>query len=126
MCCLGGIGLRRALLTLEGHPLAGAVRFMADPLGAAVRFQVEVYDRAASMIDLIAMRTLGDTLQAHTWTKVVENMIAHSGGQAPAGVQHASASLDDEDAKREFWAAFRPTAPIFDLFRDIVVSGGKK
>jgi 2-haloacid dehalogenase len=23
----------------------------------------------------------------------------------------------------EFWAAFRPTAPIFDLFRDIVVSG---
>ena len=26
----------------------------------------------------------------------------------------------------EFWAAFRPTAPIFDLFRDIVVSGEEK
>lgn len=26
----------------------------------------------------------------------------------------------------EFWAAFRPTAPIFDLFRDIVVSGEER
>lgn len=26
----------------------------------------------------------------------------------------------------EFWAAFRPMAPIFDLFRDIVVSGEEK
>lgn len=26
----------------------------------------------------------------------------------------------------EFWAAFRPTAPVFDLFRDIVVSGEEK
>lgn len=26
----------------------------------------------------------------------------------------------------EFWAAFRPTAPIFDLFQDIVVSGEEK
>lgn len=26
----------------------------------------------------------------------------------------------------EFWAMFRPTAPIFDLFRDIVVSGAEK
>jgi 2-haloacid dehalogenase len=26
----------------------------------------------------------------------------------------------------EFWAAFRPTAPIFDLFADIVVSGVEK
>lgn len=26
----------------------------------------------------------------------------------------------------EFWAAFRPTAPIFDLFGDIVVSGEEK
>ncbi len=26
----------------------------------------------------------------------------------------------------EFWAMFRPTAPIFDLFRDIIVSGTEK
>lgn len=26
----------------------------------------------------------------------------------------------------EFWSMFRPTAPVFDLFRDIVVSGAEK
>jgi len=26
----------------------------------------------------------------------------------------------------EFWDMFRPTAPVFDLFRDIVVSGAEK
>ena len=26
----------------------------------------------------------------------------------------------------EFWSGFRPTAPVFDLFQDIVVSGTEK
>jgi uncharacterized protein YbjT (DUF2867 family) len=95
---------RTTLLTLEGHPLAGAVRFLCEDRGAAVRFQVEVYDRAANMIDLIAMRTLGDRLQSHTWTQVVENMITRSRGSAPDGVQHDSASLDEDEARRiEEW-----------------------
>ncbi len=89
---------RVTLLTLEGHPLAGAVRFLTETHGAGVRFQVDVYDRAANVIDLIAMRTLGDRLQSHTWTHVVENMVARSGGQAPDGVQHESTSLDDAEA----------------------------
>jgi len=88
------------LLTLEGHPLAGAVHFSAAPVGSGVRFQVEVFDRAANMLDLIAMRTLGDRLQGQTWTEVVENMIELSGGRAPDGVQHESRSLDEEEAER--------------------------
>lgn len=92
------------LLTLEGHPLAGAVRFLAETRGAAVRFQVEVYDRAANVIDLIAMRTLGDRLQSHTWTHVVDSMITRSGGAAPDGVQHDSESLDEKEAELiEVW-----------------------
>ncbi|MDB4880907.1 MAG: NAD-dependent epimerase/dehydratase [Gemmatimonadetes bacterium] len=95
---------RATLLTLEGHPLAGAVRFLSEPRGAAVRFQVEVYDRAANMIDLIAMRALGDRLQSQTWTEVVENMVARSGGSAPDGVQHDSVSLDEDEARQiEEW-----------------------
>lgn len=89
---------RVTLLTLEGHPLAGAVRFLCEPRGATVRFQVEVYDRAANMIDLIAMRALGDRLQSRTWTEVVENMVTRSGGSAPDGVQHDSVALDEEEA----------------------------
>lgn len=90
---------RVTLLTLEGHPLAGAVRFLCEPLGGAVRFQVEVYDRPANAIDFLAMRTVGDRLQDHTWSHVVEKMVQISGGAAPGGVEHESVSLDDDEAK---------------------------
>ena len=97
---------RVTLLTLEGHPLAGAVRFLCEPRGDAVRFQVEVYDRPANAIDFLAMRTIGDRLQDHTWSHVVEKMIQISGGRAPAGVQSESASLDEGEAKAiERWVA---------------------
>ena len=92
--------LRVTLLTLAGHPLAGAVRFMCEQRGEAVRFQVEVYDRAANLIDLIAMRALGDHLQNHTWSKVVERMIERSVGDAPSGVEHETESLSEEEAER--------------------------
>jgi nucleoside-diphosphate-sugar epimerase len=94
-----GLEARRVtLITLAGHPLAGAVRFLCEDRGDAVRFQIEVYDRAANIIDLIAMRTLGDRLQTHTWSKVVENMIERSGGVASKGVEHDSETLNEEEA----------------------------
>jgi NADH dehydrogenase len=94
------------LLTLEGHPLAGAVRFRCDRAAGMVRFQVEVYDRPANMLDLIAMRTLGDRLQDHTWEQVVQGMVERSGGAAPGGVVHRSDSLDEAEAKEvERWLA---------------------
>jgi NADH dehydrogenase len=97
---------RVTLLTLEGHPLAGAVRFLCEPRGSAVRFQAEVYDRPANVIDFLAMRTVGDRLQDHTWSHVVDKVIQISGGQAPAGVESETASLDEAEAKAiERWVA---------------------
>jgi uncharacterized protein YbjT (DUF2867 family) len=94
------------LLTLEGHPLAGAARFRCDRAGGMVRFQVETYDRPATVLDLVAMRTVGDRLQAHTWEQVVERMVERSGGAAPEGVQRISEPLDDAEAARvEQWLA---------------------
>jgi hypothetical protein len=47
---------------------------------------------------------VGDRMQSLTWTHVVEKMIEVSQGTAPAGVEHASASLDEEEAKAiEHW-----------------------
>jgi uncharacterized protein YbjT (DUF2867 family) len=89
---------RVTLLTLEGHPLAGAVRFLCEARGKAVRFQVEVYDRPANVIDFIAMRAIGDRLQDHTWSHVVEKVTQLSGGSAPAGVESESVGLDDQEA----------------------------
>jgi len=87
------------LLTLEGHPLAGAVRFLCEARGRAIRFQVEVYDRPANVIDFIAMRAVGDRLQNHTWSHVVDRMVEISGGTAPNGVEHESAALDEPEAE---------------------------
>jgi uncharacterized protein YbjT (DUF2867 family) len=89
---------RVTLLTLEGHPLAGAVRFLCEPRGSAIRFQIEVYDRPANMIDFIAMRAIGDRLQNHTWSHVVEKMVQISGGTAPDDVEQESVALDDDEA----------------------------
>lgn len=87
------------VITLEGHPLAGAVRFLAEERGRNVRFQVEVFDRAATVVDLVTMRTFGDLLQNRTWRHVVERMIEHSGGRAEDGVHQETESLDDDKAQ---------------------------
>jgi nucleoside-diphosphate-sugar epimerase len=89
---------RVTLLTLAGHPLAGAVRFLTEDRGDCIRFQAEVFDRAANVIDLVAMRTVGDRLQDHTWSEVVEKVVAFSGGQAAAGVEHHTESLSEDEA----------------------------
>jgi NADH dehydrogenase len=89
---------RITLLTLEGHPLAGAVRFLFDHHGADVRFEIQLYDRAANVIDFVAMRTVGDFIQNRTWHDVVENVIRASGGEARDGVKSESGSLSDEEA----------------------------
>ena len=96
---------RITLVTLEGHPLAGLVRFTTGYEGESVRFEVEVYERAASMVDLVLMRTLGDFLQNRTWESLVEGIIRASGGESPDGVRHESATLVGDEARSvEQWA----------------------
>ena len=91
------------LLTLEGHPLAGAVRMLVEVRGAAVRFEVQVYERAASVVDLLMMRTLGGRLQDATWSQLVRNVVEASGGRT-RDVEHTRDDLDDQQAdKIETW-----------------------
>jgi uncharacterized protein YbjT (DUF2867 family) len=85
-------------VTLEGHPLAGAVRFLAERRDDKVRFEVQVYDRAANVIDWLAMGTIGGRVQNATWRELVENVVAASGGSAPGGVEEEVVSLDDDGA----------------------------
>ena len=87
------------MLTLAGHPLAGAVRFLVEDRGECVRFEVQVYDRAANVVDLLAMRTVGDFVQNRSWETVVANMVEASGGTAVDGISKQSESLDDDQAE---------------------------
>lgn len=87
-------------VTLVGHPLAGAVRFLCEPWGELVRFEIQVYDRAANVGDWLALNPIGARLQGLTWRRSVRRVVAESGGAAIDGVQHESARLDDDEAAR--------------------------
>lgn len=91
--------VKATLCTLSGHPLAGAVRFLCEPRGDKVRFEVQVYDRPASITDWLAMRTIGESMQARTWESLIERMIKESGGAAPEGISHSEETLDDDQAE---------------------------
>lgn len=88
---------RCTLMTLDGHPIAGAVRLQTEPVHDAVRFEVQVYERAASIPDLVAMRTLGSALQDRAWMQLVENVVRASGGRA-SNVRHTTESLSESEA----------------------------
>ena len=102
--------VKATLVTLEGHPLAGAVRFLSEQRGDKVRFETQVYDRPASLPDWFVMKTVGDPLQKRTWESLVERMVNESGGSAPQGVQHTEDALDESQGDR-----------IEDWIRDLVM-----
>ena len=91
---------KATLVTLAGHPLAGAVRLLTEQRGDLVRFEVQVYDRPANIADWVAMRAVGGGLQAQTWESLVDAMVKESGGVATAPVQHEETNLDDDEADR--------------------------
>lgn len=90
---------RITMLTLEGHPLAGAVRFLVEERGDRIRFEVQVYDRAANVIDLLAMRTIGDFVQSRSWETVIGNVVEASGGSIAGDIEKESENLDDDKAE---------------------------
>jgi NADH dehydrogenase len=83
---------RLTLLTVAGHPIAGAVRFLVEPRDGATRFEIQVYDRAATVIDQVMMRTVGEWLQRRAWIAMAERVARAAGGSA-GEVQSSSTEL---------------------------------
>jgi NADH dehydrogenase len=94
------------LATLEGHPLAGLVRFSVEETAQGrLRFQVLVHDRPANIADWLVMSTVGGSIQVATWQSTVEHVIQESGGAAPDGVHDESSHLRGREAEAvEEWA----------------------
>jgi NADH dehydrogenase len=87
-------------LTIEGHPLAGMLRFEVAPLeGAALRFAVEVIAQPADVLDWIAMHTVGGRMQSENWRKVVRRVAGISGGQMRADVQKEKRALTADETR---------------------------
>jgi uncharacterized protein YbjT (DUF2867 family) len=88
------------LVTLEGHPLAGAIRFdVQDAPGDALCFEIRSFTRSADLVDRIGMRTFGQVAQRATWRSVVQAVVDRSGGTAPDGVHEEESSLRGQDAE---------------------------
>jgi uncharacterized protein YbjT (DUF2867 family) len=90
---------RMTVCTVAGHPLAGAVRFLAEERGEHIRFEVQVYDRAANLADWLVMNPIGARLQNATWNETVERVVKESGARAPRGVEHEFSKLDEDQAR---------------------------
>ena len=90
--------------TLRGHPLAGVVRFTTtEPAAGTVRFTVSVFARAASMVDWLALSTVGGAAQNSTWRTVVDRMITLSGGSASGVEEEKDVVHGEESARIESW-----------------------
>jgi nucleoside-diphosphate-sugar epimerase len=96
---------RITLLTVAGHPIAGAVRFLVEERERdVVRFEIQVYDRPSSTIDRLLMRTAGEWLQRQAWIALARNVANDAGGTA-SEVQMLEDDLDAHDlAVVDDWA----------------------
>jgi hypothetical protein len=95
---------KATLVTLAGHPLAGAIRFLVEQRSEVLRFEVQVYDRPANLADWVSMRAVGEPMQTTTWESLVLAMVAESGGTPLQTVQHEETVLDETQAERvEEW-----------------------
>ena len=83
------------LVTLAGHPLAGAIRFAVDEREDTVELRVESHERPASVPDLIAMRSGGAILQRQTWESMLERVIERSGGRGSIRMEKQQVSERD-------------------------------
>ena len=96
------------LLTVAGHPLAGAVRLVVEPKPESANllcFEIQVFDRAGSVVDQMLMRLGGEWLQRASWVELAHNVAKLSGGSS-SGVETDTTTLEGADAKRvEAWAA---------------------
>jgi NADH dehydrogenase len=92
-------------ITLQGHPLSGAIRFdVQEHPGGVLRFEIRSFTRPSDLVDLIGMRTVGRLAQKSTWHTVVSGIVERSGGTAPDGVQDETVTLKGKDAEEvEQW-----------------------
>jgi nucleoside-diphosphate-sugar epimerase len=91
-------------VTVEGHHLAGAIRFSVRDLRDRLRFEIRSYTRAADLLDNLGMAALGRRLQKETWKSVVEAVVERCGGTAPDGVHEEAWELTPREASRvERW-----------------------
>lgn len=92
-CARGAI----TLAALDGHPLAGIVRFTFDGADRDIVFEVNVYDRPASLIDTVGMALGGSYAQRQAWQETARRVAEAAGGHVVGDVEHEVHDMTDEE-----------------------------
>lgn len=101
------------LVTVGGHPLAGAVTFrFAGIPGDGLRFEVETCDRSATLLNDLALRTVGLYLKRWTWTTVAERTALAFGSPPPVEVRTEEETLAGAAERRALEAIERQVAAL--------------
>ena len=64
-----------------------------------MRFEIQVYDRAANVADWLVMNPIGARMQNATWRETVERVVRESGGRLPKRVEQETVKLDEAQAR---------------------------
>jgi 2-haloacid dehalogenase len=119
MCCTTGIGDRQRLDWFLDHVVTKRWHYQHDagrPLAETVPELVAAYPGERALIELYGPRWLETIPGPMPGTHAIVEELAEAGVPLFAITNFGA----------EFWRMFRPTAPIFDLFRDIIVSGEER
>jgi nucleoside-diphosphate-sugar epimerase len=91
------------LLTVEGHPLAGAVKFRFEEHAEMRAFCVITITRPATLTDAAGMAMGGQMVQTATWDQFVRSVVEDF-GMLGGSVMHTSDYPQGEEAERmERW-----------------------
>jgi nucleoside-diphosphate-sugar epimerase len=82
-------------LTVEGHPLAGAVVFEAMEAESTLVFRVRTYDKPATALDAAAVETAGRPAQGAMWQALLANVVEISGGKQVGQLYEERRYLDE-------------------------------
>ncbi len=83
------------LVTVEGHPLAGAVRFITEPRPAGATLRIEVYARPSDLPHWLAMKAGSSQMQSDMWRTTMRNIIDQSAGQLEREITEEETTLDE-------------------------------
>jgi NADH dehydrogenase len=88
------------LVTLEGHPLTGGVRFAVEEVPGGASISIETVTRAAGWLDFVGLRAFGLRLQDATWRDTLGRLASACGGEVAGEIAEEQERLDDEDSER--------------------------
>lgn len=72
---------------VEGHPMAGFVRFVSENAAPGIRFTVHVVAQPATAVERLASWPVGRFLQDVGWRNLVRHVVTLSGGRSRSGIR---------------------------------------